>query len=325
MYRTDVLSQKDIAKILARFLVSLTFLLSGCAPLPSSRPESDGGQPGTTKTEEQAQDNLKVKESEPNNVYLFAIAIVASAEQIWTAPGVTLLIDGAGKVLGFVTTTAVSTGAGDIAIPGAVTIVLGSHVSMNFQDLTEGTRNIELTIDANTKVFEVEVDALGRITDSAGNVVLQINGDVQSQTEGKTNLHDSTASHQPPNGWEMPPRDYCGEDLEEYYSLLLLNEVMASFMRPSNLTIVEKSKLFHDYDSILNRSDNILRRLNDNDCYMYKNGGSVFGDYKLGRSKFFKVDGAQSKWIQSHISLDTSTQDALALCRQLVQQWWSLP
>jgi hypothetical protein len=141
-----------------------------------------------------------------------------------------------------------------------------------------------------------------------------------------------------PENWQPPQRYYGGEDLVEYFTLMLVDETVAM--------ICVKSGQFDlpiaaGIDSVLDQKKAISGRLKDNNQFFYLPNWSIFMDYKSMRGDAqFKL--GQQITEPGHDSLDAyflaaaalresfdpqmSTAEAIALARAIVALWdWSEP
>lgn len=137
------------------------------------------------------------------------------------------------------------------------------------------------------------------------------------------NITDETASHQPPPDWKPPKQDYCGEDIKEYFVLLAMGDMYGTVMRASGMDYANfvQTPLWANSEQFDARYKEITDRMKKNKCYKYSEGGSIYGDYKLMRNRFWKVDGAEKAWIKANITPDTPTAQAFELYKQLINTW----
>ncbi len=144
-----------------------------------------------------------------------------------------------------------------------------------------------------------------------------------------------------PDGWKPPDKDYCGQKMDQYYALLLMDETIAILMIDQwNIThnnISLNPKIGTEYDNKYRPiRDKIEQQLKDKDCYLYhkyqypegsgnKSGGSVYSDYKHMRAIGFPKLGKLSQWQKSTFNLNQSADKMYNLCLKEVQTWWNLP
>lgn len=299
-------SHRDLLKV--DLIVLTAWALNACGvPLPA--PEI----PNNNLTQADMQATLQALESfnEPGtyNAYLFAGGMTLTAEQLWVAEGVRMLTT-AEQVLG-------------IAVPYTAGVAFGAHMSATFQDMVEG-RGPQQTLSRYNSVQEIRFNEEGVIQNDRGETVARIDAQANSDANAasKDLSNDFTASHQPPDGWKPPPKDYCGEDMQKYYAHLYLTEAVTVFMRPENIQSALNSPLLKDMDAYSKKANEIGQRLRDNNCYFYEGGSSVFMDYKLLRHRFWKVDGANHSWVEANMNLNMPTSQAYEAAYKLVGQWW---
>lgn len=138
-----------------------------------------------------------------------------------------------------------------------------------------------------------------------------------------------------PPGWKPPGKDHCGEDMVRYFALMYLQEVFANFIIDSSThglldpAVYENSPLFKDAQKLTDEWNQTSARLREKDCYFYGRGqksgdGSVFMDYKMMRSHFYKnaFKGNYLKVFRTAITLETTSEQALEWCAKQVVRWW---
>ncbi len=110
---------------------------------------------------------------------------------------------------------------------------------------------------------------------------------------------DVYAHSYPPNRWKPPNKDHCGQDMREFFALLLLTESVADIeieewrtLRDRGQTkdieqIIKQLKSSKEMDVYSKRHNEIDRQLRERDCYFYPEGGSVYNDYKVMRTQAY--------------------------------------
>lgn len=110
----------------------------------------------------------------------------------------------------------------------------------------------------------------------------------------------------PPKGWRPPDKNYGGQDLTHYFTLLLLERVFSSIIdenrrRYPQMSDAELAAFLRETPTILKgakqivtEADQITESLNREGHYFYQGGGSVFGDYKLMRARAYLALGGYS-------------------------------
>lgn len=166
----------------------------------------------------------------------------------------------------------------------------------------------------------------------------------------------------PPEDWKPPDKNHCGQDMTEYFALLLLQEIssgvignkisLADSLRMSDAqfdAFLAKTPLLKGYREIGKRSNAISQRLKDKKCYFYPEGGSPFMDYKLMRDRaglragrypnaYLTAQGYAKIWnkeqavhlawrkgvkaINNMFNENLTTEQAYQLARSIIEQYW---
>lgn len=182
------------------------------------------------------------------------------------------------------------------------------------QDLVEGPPTFYLDgqlIIVNRVSGEIRVIRLQADADEAENA--------DEGEDAELSEYDQwVADHGFDPDWEPPPKNYCGEDINEYYTLLFLIESIASFgLDPASQPNFEKSILLSDIRKYEDKAQNIEARLAKKGCY-----ARAFGDYARLRARYWQKSGAMNEWVWTNITLNTTTAEAYNLAQQSVSQWW---
>ncbi|HKZ35406.1 MAG TPA: hypothetical protein VJ242_01710 [Patescibacteria group bacterium] len=135
-----------------------------------------------------------------------------------------------------------------------------------------------------------------------------------------------------PANWRPPDKNYGKENIPEFYSLLLAQQIIASLMidtQNPDLPIAANTP------GIIAKIDLVDKRLRKKGYYFYMapDDGSVFMDYKimLGdyKMKLARENGDNDPYrawreIKSRYSPEMSTAQAYDVSAQIVSQWdWS--
>lgn len=137
-----------------------------------------------------------------------------------------------------------------------------------------------------------------------------------------------------PEGWQPLPQTYHGEDLLEYYAIMLVDEVSGIICSTVDSFEIP---LVANLPDILAQKEVVNNRLREQDIYYHPPDTSVFLDYKLMRQAAtirigndhgeFDPDSAARIGFNEIIGsfcADMSTEQALSTARHIVRRWeWS--
>jgi len=136
-------------------------------------------------------------------------------------------------------------------------------------------------------------------------------------------------SKERPPDWHPPRKDHGGENIPEYFALLLLDAVMGTTIRNTrNFTL----PILAGADGISAELDNIRERLIQQQAYFYDTAGnSIYRDYKIMRDEACRKIGRgldiedpenALNWgytkLMSMFDFQMSTTEALELARSIV-------
>ena len=301
-----------INKKMINTVTVLTLALAACAPVanPNQSDNLNNDRSITLNIEEIIQSNID--DPENFNLGLVSPAIDLQPDEItYLIEGSRLILNKTGNVIG-------------VALPATLNVSTGTSLIFGaVQDVTEGNYGLNanqvarLRGEGYAKAFFIQED---QIIAENGQVLVQFT-ESEAAEDIKNNSLDYTQSNQPPEGWKPPTKVYCGEDMEEYYTLMFLKESVTTFINAKELDTFLNSNLIKGMDEYSKKSDAISNRLKERNCYFYENGGSVFSDFKYMRNKFWQRDGAAGDWARNNLSLDMPTSQAYELTQQLISTW----
>ncbi len=225
------------------------------------------------------------------------------------------------------------TAAGEILLQGILlpAAVASFSISGGMQDMIEGPTRIYdgeriITIDRSMPGQPVEIQYINQV-----------------DAEGKT-VDQSVQAQEGSSGWKPPPKDYCGEDMEQYYAYLLLSEILGVLLVDAfktDKTILdnpEKLNIFKDADKFQEENNAISKRLKERNCYFYSGPNSaessVFMDYKILRGQYRQSLGKAMgetgekasikgfNFVKSLFNSNMSTQEAFEVALKTVSKWW---
>lgn len=139
-------------------------------------------------------------------------------------------------------------------------------------------------------------------------------------------------SNERPPDWHPPSKDLGGENIPEYFALLLVDAVMGTAIKTThNFTL----PILIGADGILVDLENIKTRLIQQHIYHYDTAGnSIYGDYKIMRNEACRKIGRDLDikdpedalncgytTLMSIFDFQMSTEEALELARSIVASW----
>lgn len=136
----------------------------------------------------------------------------------------------------------------------------------------------------------------------------------------------------PPEGWNPPKKLIAGVDLVKYFSNQFLSEVTAMLLKQTSHNT--QLPLFLGMEDVSREIDTITGVLKGAGVYEHPDGGHLFLDYKVMRSKAHiklgraagilndgeaLIDGHRKSY--SGFKLMMSTQEAMGVARAFVETW----
>ncbi|MFH0749632.1 MAG: hypothetical protein V1917_01785 [Candidatus Gottesmanbacteria bacterium] len=131
---------------------------------------------------------------------------------------------------------------------------------------------------------------------------------------------------EPSEGWIMPRQNIDGHDIVRYFSILFADSQGAMLMVKSRNF---DGSLHKNLKPLIDEGNKIGYDLKDKSHFFYPKGGSLFMDYKIMRSNWYKSlilqQGVQPEDIDKQFSESMTAEQFFSTARSLVETWWDVP
>lgn len=128
-----------------------------------------------------------------------------------------------------------------------------------------------------------------------------------------------------PQKVQPPPEQYCGENMKRYFSLFMLDQLLALVVRDQiRIGNYSSMPIEADWMSKYNPEYQAIgQRLREKGCFDNMNGSghSVFMNYKNVRDSRF-AEKELNQWRLANLNKDMSTDQAFEIILKMVSGWW---
>ena len=130
----------------------------------------------------------------------------------------------------------------------------------------------------------------------------------------------------PPENWNMPPKNIGGHDIVRFFSLQFMNETAASILiiQARNFS----SRLGTDLEPLFQERRQMENNLRNDNLYFYTNSRSIHMDYKIMRSLWqesMTKQGSTIEDIDKQFNESMSAEQFFEKAQSFVKTWWDIP